>query len=142
MERCGKTGTRSKLSTMMLIKSSYRHNVFRQYIKMSTRQFLNFSTLKEDVVHTVKTVQRLYDDSAEYYMYLITVVAPDDPLQYYMTIYDVKTTFTAIHDKLEADRSKGLAKEFTFTKTMIESEPNTRYPYIVVTGENEVVELE
>src|SRR6218665_1471274 len=109
---------------------------------MSTRQFLNFSTLKEDVVYTVKTVQRLYDDSAEYYIYLITVAAPDDPSQHYMIIYDVKTTFTAIHDKLEADRSKGPTKEFTSTKTMIESETNTRYSYIVVTGENEVVDLE
>jgi len=64
---------------------------------MSTRKFLNFSTLKEDVVYTaVKTVQRLYDDSVEYYTYLITVSA----------------------------------------------EPNTQYPYIVVAGENEVVELE
>jgi len=53
---------------------------------MSTRQFLNFSTLKEDVVCTVKTVQRLYDDCAEY---LITVSAPDDNAIYYMTIYDV-----------------------------------------------------
>ena len=77
---------------------------------MSTREFLNFSTLKEDVVYTVKTVQRLYNDSAEYYIYLITVSAPDDPSQYYLTIYDVKTTFTAIHDKLEVDRSKGLTK--------------------------------
>ena len=109
---------------------------------MRTREFLNFSTLKEDVVYTVKTVPRLYDDSAEYYIYLITVVAPDDPSQYYMTIYDVKTTFTAIHDKLEADRSKGLTKEFTFTNTMIESGPNTRYPYIMITGENEMVDLE
>jgi len=94
------------------------------------------------VVYTAKTVQRLCDDSAEYYIYLITVSAPDDPSQYYMTIYDVKTTFTAIHDKLEADRSKGLTKEFTFKKTSIESEANTRYWYIVITGENEVVELE
>src|SRR6218665_1607146 len=85
---------------------------------------------------------RLCDDGAEYYIYLITVAAPDDPSPYYMTIYDVKTTFTAIHDKLEADRSKGVNKEFTFTKTRIESEPNTRYSYIVVTGENEVVDLE
>src|SRR6218665_2260088 len=77
--------------------------------------------------YTVKTVQRLYDDSAEYYIYLITVAAPDDSTTYYKTTQDVKTTFTAIHDKLEADRSKGLTKEFTFTKTMIESEPNTHY---------------
>ena len=53
---------------------------------MSTRQFLNFSTLKDDVVYTVKTVQRLYDDGSEYYKYLITVVAPDEPALYYMTI--------------------------------------------------------
>ena len=50
-----------------------------------------------------------------------------------MTIYDVKTTFTAIHDKLDADRSKGLTKEFTFTKTMIESEPNN-YAVLVYRG--------
>jgi len=109
---------------------------------LSSRQFLNFSTLKEDVVYTVKTVQRLYDDSAEYYIYLITIATPDDPSQYYMTIYDVKTALTAIHDKLEADRGKGLTEEFTFTKTRIESEPNMRYWYIVVTGENKVVDLE
>src|SRR6218665_3274747 len=109
---------------------------------MSTREFLNFSTLKEYIVYTVKTVQRLYDDSAEYYIYLIIVAAPDDPSQYYMTIYDVKTALTAIHDKLEEDRSNCLTKEFTFTKTTIELEPNTRYWYIVVMGENEVVDLE
>ena len=90
----------------------------------------------------MKTVQRLYDDSAKYYIYLTTVSATDDPSQYYMTIYDVRTTLTAIHDKLETDRSKGLTKEFTFAKTRIESKPNTRYSYIVITGENEVVELE
>ena len=48
--------------------------------------------------YTVKTVQRLYDDSAEYYIYLITVAAPDDSTTYYKTTRDVKTTFTAIHD--------------------------------------------
>src|SRR6218665_3013084 len=111
MERSGKTGTKSKLSTMMLlVKSSCRHKVFRQYIKMSTRQFLNFSTLKEDVVYTVKTVQRLYDDGSEYYKYLITVVAPDEPAMYYMAIYGIRTSLTTIHDKLEAGRMKGLTK--------------------------------
>jgi len=59
-----------------------------------------------------------------------------------LTIYGVKTTLTAIYDKLEADRSKGLTKGFTFTKTQIELEPNTRYSFVVVRGENEVVELE
>jgi len=54
----------------------------------------------------------------------------------------MKTTFTAIHDKLEADRSQGLTEEFTFTKTKIVLEPNTRFWYILVTGENEVVDLE
>ena len=109
---------------------------------MSTRQFLNFSTLKEDVVYTVKTTQRLYDEGLEYYIYLITVSAPDNPEMHYLAIYGVKTTLTAIYDKLEAYRMKGLTKEFTFTKTQIELEPNTQYLYILVAGENDLVELE
>src|SRR6218665_3760200 len=109
---------------------------------MSTREFLNFSTLKEDVVYTVKTVQRLYDEGLEYYKCLITVAAQDEPETYYMTIYGIRTSLTTIHDKLEADRIKRLTKEFTFTKTKIEAEPNEQYLYILVMGENDLVELE
>ena len=70
------------------------------------------------------------------------LVTQDEPETYYMTIYEIRTSLTTIRDKLEADRSKGLTKEFTFTKTMIEAEPNEQYPYILVAGENDVVELE
>jgi len=59
-----------------------------------------------------------------------------------MTIYGIRTALTTIHDKLEADGMKGLTKEFTFTKTKIEAEPNEQYLYILVTGETDVVELE
>jgi len=43
---------------------------------------------------------------------------------------------------LEAERTKRLTKEFTFTKTKIEAEPNEQYLYILVAKKNDVVELE
>lgn len=78
----------------------------------------------------------------EYYIYFIIVTASDESETYYITIYGDKTPLTAIYDKLEAGRMKGLTKEFTITNTKIESEPNTQYPFIVVTGENDTVVLE
>ena len=59
-----------------------------------------------------------------------------------MTNYGIRTSLTTIHDKLEADRMKGLIKELTFTKTKTEAEPNEQYLYILVMGENDLVELE
>ena len=90
----------------------------------------------------MKTVQRPYDDGLEYYKYLITVVAADEPATYYMTIYGIRTYVTTVHNKLEADKSKSITKEFTFTKTKIEAEPNEQYLYILVAKKNDVVELE
>jgi len=55
-----------------------------------------------------------------------------------MTNYGIRTSLTTIHDKLEADRMKGLIKELTFTKTKTEAEPNEQYLYILVMGENDV----
>ena len=95
---------------------------------MGTRNFVSFETLEEDVVYTVKTKQYLY--GTEGYCYLITVVAPDET-EYYMNVYE-----EPLLSKMRTN------KTFTFTKTKIEMDPGWTPAVIVVSGENDVVELE
>ena len=71
---------------------------------MSTREFVDFQTLEEDVVYTVKTMQYLFGSAGSIYsgFYLITVETPGKSA-HYMTIHEGPWE-KPIHDKLESLR--------------------------------------
>ena len=77
---------------------------------MSTCEFVDFQTLEEDVVYTVKTMQYLFGSAG--YFYLITVDTPGKST-HYMTIHEGPWE-KPIHDKLESLRKLGSNKKFTF----------------------------
>src|SRR6218665_2586344 len=107
---------------------------------MSTREFVDFQTLEEDVVYTVKTVQYIFD-SAEY-LYLITVDTPGKST-HYMTIHEGPGEKPiGLHDKLESLRKPGSNKKFIFLKTTLEAEKDFIWPYLNVAAESDVIDLE
>jgi len=105
---------------------------------MSTREFVDFQTLEENVVYTVKTMQYLFGSAG--YFYLITVDTPGKST-HYMTIHEGPWE-KPIHDKLESLRKLGSNKKFTFIKTTLEAEKDFIWPYLNVAGESDVIDLE
>jgi len=105
---------------------------------MSTREFVDFQTLEEDVVYTVKTMQYLFGSAG--YFYLITVDTIGKST-HYMTIHEGPWA-KPIHDKLESLRKLGSNKKFTFIKTTLEAEKDFIWPYLNVAGESDVIDLE
>src|SRR6218665_1378650 len=85
---------------------------------MSTREFVDFQTLEEDVVYTVKTIQYLFGSAG--YFYLITVDTPGKSA-HYMTTHEGPWE-KPIHYKLEGLRKLGSNKKFTFIKATLEAE--------------------
>src|SRR6218665_1335835 len=103
---------------------------------MSTREFVDFQTIEEDVVYMVKTMQYLFGSAGYFYLDLITVDTPGKSA-HYMTIHEGPWE-KPIHDKLESLRKLGSNKNFTFTKTTLEAEKDFIWPYLNVAGESDV----
>lgn len=100
-------------------------------------QFVDFNNLDQNVVYTVQSMQYLYGSTG--YLYIIKLVKPDNT-SYYMSIRE-NTIEGNIYAKLETIRTGPLKKRFTFTKSLINISSDVSAPFIIISGENDVVNL-
>lgn len=75
-------------------------------------QFVDFTSLKQNVVYTVQSMQYLYGSAG--YVYIIKIVKPDNTI-YYMIIPEGSSEGN-ICEQLETIRTGTLKKRFSFTK--------------------------
>jgi hypothetical protein len=100
-------------------------------------QFVDFTSLSQNVVYTVQSTQYLYGSTG--YMYIIKIVKPDNTI-YYMIIREGSIEGN-IYEKLETIRTGTLKKRFSFTKVLVSISPDVSAPFIIISGENDVVNL-
>ena len=105
--------------------------------KMINR-FVEFNTLEEDVVYTVLNIQWLYGSTG--YFYVIRMVKPDRSV-YYMNIREGSMEGN-IYDRLEKIGTGVIQKKrFTITKQTININSGVNSPCIIVSGNNDIVDL-
>ena len=102
-----------------------------------SNQFLDFNTLEQDVVYTVRSFQYLYGTTG--YFYVIRFTKPDNTV-YYMNVRE-GTTEGNLYDKLQTIRTGSEKKRFTFTKTNVRISSTLNTPFIIISGENDIVNL-
>jgi hypothetical protein len=74
-------------------------------------QFVDFTSLTQNVVYTVQLMQYLYGSTG--YVYIINIVTPDNTI-YYMIIRE-RSIEGNIYEKLETIRKGTERKRFSFT---------------------------
>lgn len=102
---------------------------------MST--YVSFNTLEQDIIYTIKSMQYLYGSAG--YMYKIKITKPGNT-DYYMIIREGSAEGN-IYAKLETIRTNIQKRRFTITKTNVDISSELSIPFIIVGGENEVVDL-
>ena len=100
--------------------------------------FLDFDSVVEGTVYTVRSMQYLYGSAG--YFYTIEISDPDNII-YYMNVRE-GTFLGNIYDKLEAIRRSPEKKRFIFTKSLVAVSSDFSTPVIIVEGENGVVNLD
>jgi len=99
--------------------------------------FVDFNTLEQDTVYTVEQMQYLNGSAGAFY--IIHITKPDNSV-YYMNIRD-GVIGSNIYEKLETIRTGIQKKRFSFTKTNVAISSDVSAPFIIVSGENGVVNL-
>lgn len=99
--------------------------------------FLDYASLDENVLYTTNSMQYLCGTTG--YFYIIKIMDPNAH-EYYMNIRE-GTMENNIYEYLESLRTIFLHKRFTFRKMPIRISDNVTAPFIIITGVNEVVNL-
>ena len=100
--------------------------------------FLDYSSLVEGTVYTVRSMQYLYGSVG--YFYVIEISDPDNVI-YYMNIREWSFE-NNLFDKLERIRKGAEKKRFTFEKMSVDTSTSGSEALIIVSGENGVVNLD
>ena len=100
-------------------------------------RFINFNALEQDITYTARSMQYLYGSTG--YLYKIRITKPDNT-DYYMIIREGSIE-NNIYTKLETIRTGTQKKRFSFTKTNVEISSDLSVPFIIISGENDVINL-
>lgn len=82
-------------------------------------------------------MQYLYGSTG--YIYIIKITKPDN-IDYYMIIREGSAEGN-IYEKLEAIRTSSQRHSFSFTKTNVEISLDLSVPFIIISDDNDVVDL-
>jgi hypothetical protein len=99
-----------------------------------SKQFVDFNTLEQDIIYTVQSMQYIYGSAG--YFYIIKITKPDNTV-YYMNIREVNN----MYEKLETIRTGTQKNRFSFAKALVEISQDVSAPHILISGENDVVNL-
>jgi hypothetical protein len=97
------------------------------------KQFVDFNTIEQDVVYTVQSMQYIYGSAG--YFYIIEITKPDNTV-YYMSIRE-----GSVYEKLDSVRTGTQKNRFSFAKILVDVSQDVSAPFIIISGENEVVDL-
>jgi hypothetical protein len=100
-------------------------------------QFLDFNTLEQDVIYTVQSMQYIHGSAGCFY--IIKITKPDNTV-YYMNIQE-KSLECNTYEKLETIKTGTQKNCFSFTKILLDISQDVSAPFIIISGENEVVNL-
>ena len=100
-------------------------------------RFINFNALEQDITYTARSMQYLYGSAG--YIYKIRITKPDNT-DYYMIIREGSAEGN-IYEKLETIRKGPQRQRFSFTKTNVEISSDLSVPFIIISGENDVINL-
>lgn len=96
--------------------------------------FLDENSLELDVQYTVTAIQHLYASSI--YFYVIRFREDTSNTDYYMNVNSGN-----LYDKLEQVRNSTQKNQFTFTKQLVNIYQDVSAPFVIIDGDNDVVEL-